>query len=195
MNAQMFRVFTAVLCLLALFAAPAEASTRNKIIKDCADDGVLQGSYSPSDLRDARQHLPSDVAEYTDCADVLRRAEAPAGGSGGSGGGGGGTGATGGGTPNAAAAASGNSGTPLITPSTPEDTKALQDAQQAGAQPVKINGQSVVPGAAGLRSGATRNGIPGTLAVALVLLSFAGGALTIPAVRKGIPAVIGRFRR
>jgi hypothetical protein len=183
----MFRVATAVLCLLALFAAPAQASTRNKIIKDCADDGVLQGKYSPSDLRDARQHLPSDVAEYTDCADVLRRAEAPAGGSGGSGGSGGGG--------SAAAAAAGNSGAPLITPSTPEDTKALQDAVKAGEQPVKINGQSIVPGAAGLRTGATRNGIPGTLAIALVLLSFAGGALTIPAVRKGIPAVIGRLKR
>jgi len=194
-NRQMFRLFTAVLCLLALFAAPAQASTRNKIIKDCADDGVLQGSYSPSDLRDARQHLPSDVAEYTDCADVLRRAEAPAGGSGGSGGtGGGGTGQTGG-FPSAAAAASGNSGTPLITPSSPEDLKTLQDAQTAGRQPVKINGQSIVPGTAGLRAGATRSGIPGSLVIALVLLSFAGGALTIPAVRKGIPAVVGRFKR
>jgi hypothetical protein len=185
----MFRVATAVLCLLALFAAPAQASTRNKIIKDCADDGVLQGSYSPSDLRDARQHLPSDVAEYTDCADVLRRAEAPPGGAGG------GSGDGSSGNTSAASAAGGNSGAPLITPSTPEDTKALEEAVKAGKQPVKIAGQSIVPGAAGLQAGATRNGIPGTLAIALVLLSFAGGALTIPAVRKGLPAVMGRFKR
>jgi hypothetical protein len=182
----MFRVATAVLCLLALFAAPAQASTRNKIIKDCADDGILQGHYSPSQLRDARQHLPSDVAEYTDCADVLRRAETPGGGAGGSG-------ATGAGS-GAAAAAAGNSAGPLIVPSTPADHKALAEAAKAGGQPVKINGESIVPGAAGLRSGATRNGIPGTLAVALVLLSFAGGALTFPAVRKGIPTLIARLR-
>jgi hypothetical protein len=181
----MFRLATAVLCLLALFAAPAQASTRNKIIKDCADDGVLQGHYSPSDLRDAQQHLPSDVAEYTDCSDVLRRAETP-----------GGAGGSGGSTPggSAASAAGGNSAAPLLTASTPADAKALADAAKAGQQPVKINGQSIIPGAAGLRTGATRNGIPGTLAVVLVLLSFAGGALTIPAVRKGIPALIARFR-
>ena len=187
MTRPMFRLATAVLCLLALFAAPAQASTRNKIIKDCADDGVLQGKYSPSALRDARQHLPSDVAEYTDCADVLRRAETPTGG-----GTGGGAGAGAGTT--AAGAAGGNGSGALITPSTPQDQQALADAAKAGRQPVKISGQSIVPGAAGLRTGATRNGIPGTLAMALVLLAFAGGALTIPAVRKGIPALIGRFR-
>jgi hypothetical protein len=187
---RMFRIATAVVCLLALFAAPAQASTRNKIIRDCADDGVLQGSYSPSALRDARQHLPSDVAEYTDCADVLRRAEAPPASS--AGGGGGTGGGTGGG---ATAAAAGAGGGALRVPQNDADRKALTQAAEAGSQPVKINGQSIVPGAAGLRAGATRNGIPGTLVIALVLLSFAGGALTIPAVRRGIPVLVTRIRR
>ena len=64
--------------LILLLAAPpraAAAATRDEIIRDCADDGALQGDYSPAELRDARQNLPSDVAEYTDCGDVLRRAE------------------------------------------------------------------------------------------------------------------------
>jgi hypothetical protein len=193
-NRPMFRIATVVACLLALFAtaSPAQASTRNKIIKDCADDGVLQGSYSAAALRDARQHLPSDVAEYTDCADVLRRAEIPP--STGGGGGGGGTGATGSGVDPTAAAAGAGGGT-LHTPQTDADRKALSDAAVAGSQPVKINGESIVPGAAGLRAGATRNGIPGTLVIALVLLSFAGGALTIPAVRRGIPVLVSRIRR
>ena len=80
-----------VVCLVALLpTAPALASTRAKIISDCADDGVLEGHYSPSQLRDAAQHLPSDVAEYTDCASLLQRAEAAAPAGGGDGGGGGG---------------------------------------------------------------------------------------------------------
>ena len=201
----MFRIATALACLLALLpVSVASASTRDKIIKDCSDDGVLQGSYSPSALRDARQHLPSDVAEYTDCADVLRRAETPAtpaGGSGGSGGaGGGGTTTPGGGSGSgggggAAAAAAGNGSGPLLTAQTDADRKALQQAATAGAQPVKIDGQSVVPGAAGLSAGAPRNGMPGTVVVALVLLAFAGGALTIPGIRRGVPFVAHRLRR
>jgi hypothetical protein len=191
----MFRLVTAVVCLLALLpVAPAGASTRNKIIKDCADDGTLQGTYSPSALRDARQHLPSDVAEYTDCADVLRRAETPAAPAGGGGSGTATGGATSGGAGGAAAAAAGVGGA-LVTPQTDADRKALAGAQLAGRQPVSINGESIVPGAAGLHAGAPRNGMPGPLVVVLVLLSFAGGTLTIPAVRKGIPAVIARFKR
>ena len=92
MTCSMRPLALAIGCLLALLlaAAPAQASVRDKIIQDCADDGVLQGDYSPQQLRDARQNLPSDVAEYTDCADVLRRAELPdrSGGSGAAGGGG-----------------------------------------------------------------------------------------------------------
>jgi hypothetical protein len=182
----MLRLAMAVMCLLALLtASPASASTRNKIIKDCADDGVLQGKYSPSALRDARQNLPSDVAEYTDCADVLRRAESPSSG--------GGAGATGGGyaSPGAAgaAAAAGADGGPVQTAQTPQDEDTLAKASVAGKQPVSINEQPVVPGTAGLRAGAPRNGIPGTLVIALVLLAFAGGTLAIPAVRRGIPAL------
>ena len=67
-------VTTLLVAVLALFAAvpAAHASTRSKIIADCSDDGVLQGTYTAAQLRDARKHLPSDVAEYSDCADILR---------------------------------------------------------------------------------------------------------------------------
>jgi hypothetical protein len=191
----MRRLTLAVLCLLVLLpVAPAAASTRDKIIRDCADDGVLQGHYSPSALRDARQNLPSDVAEYTDCADVLRRAELPSGGSGSGGGTGGATGGGGfGGPGGAAAAASGSGGGPLLTPSTPADHEALARAATSGGQPVTIQGQSVVPGASGLQASAIRNDVPTTLLVALVLLSLAGVALSVPGIRRLLP-LVGRRR-
>ena len=107
MTRSMRRFALAVGCLLAvlLTAAPAQASVRDKIIKDCADDSVLQGNYTPQQLRDARQNLPSDVAEYTDCADVLRRAELPDRGSGS-----GGSGSTPGGSGSDDSSGSGSSG-------------------------------------------------------------------------------------
>ena len=172
--------------LLAILpAAPASAAARDKIIQDCADDGRLQGSYSRSELRDARQNLPSDIAEYTDCADVLRRAELPDRNTGGGTGPGGG-----GGTPGAPGAG----GAPL-TPASPEEQKALDDIRTGKSDAVEVDGETIVPGAAGLAPDAVRNGIPGTLLAVLVLLAAAGIAAAVPAARRAAPRLSLPWRR
>lgn len=160
--------------VLALSPAAALADTRDRIIKDCADDGQLQGSYSQSDLRDARQNMPSDVAEYTDCADVLRRAELPDGSSG----------------SDAAAGAAGAAGLAggtgaLLTPVDDREREVLARAVSSGSQPVEIDGESIVPGAAGLIPDAKRNGLPGSLIGVLALLLAGAGAALYPAARRG----------
>ena len=177
-------IIVAGLLLALVLATPAQAASRGQIIRDCADDGQLQGSYTQSELRDARQNLPSDVAEYTDCADVLRRAELPdrrrsASGGGESGGGadGGATGGTG---------AGGSGGGPL-TPTTDADRQELAKAATSGGAGVEIGGQSIVPGAAGLGGDAVRNGVPAALVVVLVLLALGAAALAVPAVRRTLP--------
>jgi len=196
-NTLMRRRLTPILLatVLALAgAAPAAGSTRSDIISDCSDDGQLQGDYKPSELRDARKHLPSDVAEYTDCSDVLRRAELPDGGSSGGGGGGGtGTpttpaapGATGGAVPPVSAGTGGVTTTPL-TPDTEADRKALVDARKSSGQPVTAGGQKLLPSASGLSDGYRSTGLPGSLVVALILLGLAGLALSLPPVRRALP--------
>src|SRR3954470_14450515 len=91
----MLRLALGLCLLLALVAAPAaNAASSTQILRDCADDGVLQGNYSPSELRRARRNIPTDTDEYTDCRDVLARAAAGA--VAGSGVGSGGPGASGG---------------------------------------------------------------------------------------------------
>jgi hypothetical protein len=57
----------------ALFAAPAFGSAQ-AVIRDCSEDGVLNGHYSHSDLAKALATLPSDIDEYTDCRAVIRSA-------------------------------------------------------------------------------------------------------------------------
>src|SRR4051794_41449624 len=92
-------MFTAAALLLA--AAPALADNDQRIYFDCQDNSRLDGRYTQHELRHALDHLPADVDEYTDCRDVLRRAQlaaASAGGGGGTGGGSGGGGTTGGGS-------------------------------------------------------------------------------------------------
>ena len=172
-------LLSALIALCLVSAAPALAD-RDAIIADCADDGRLQGKYSASELRDARKNLPSDIAEYTDCADVLRRGELPSGGGSSSGG----SGATAGGL--GAAGASGGPGGPAApAPATPDEARKLERvASGAGGKPIVIGGSEVVPGASGLTPDAARNGIPGTLVAVLLLLLVAGAVAATPALRR-----------
>src|SRR5215213_9508271 len=143
---QMLRLALGCLLLgLVVFVPAADAASTTQILRDCADDGVLQGTYSPSDLRKARKNIPTDTDEYTDCRDVLARAGAGAvAGSGTGGGAGSGSGSGG----------SGVSGTgALESPNTPEAQAAIAKAAAAGApDPIRIGGRAVVPGSAGLAS-------------------------------------------
>jgi len=168
-----------VMVLTLLVAAPvAMAGTRGDIIRDCADDGKLDGSYTPSEIRDARNNLPADQDQYTDCRDVLNRA---LGGTGDKqvGGGAGGGGPLGGGDGGPAEPA---------TPAGPEEQAALDKAIGGGDAPVQVGDTTVVPGAAGLAADAARNAIPVTLLAVLILLGLAAVAAAVPYVRRRVLA-------
>jgi hypothetical protein len=186
-----------VWALLGLVVVPAaNAASTTTILRDCADDGVLQGHYTPSELRKARQNIPSDTDEYTDCRDVLARAAtdaiADSGGGGGSGGSGGSDGSGGGAGGSGAGGGDGSGGAgvgagagALLTPSTPEDQSALADAAKGGAP--SIGGRTV-----GIGVGAVRNQIPSPLIVVLALLAATALAACLPFGRRH---VLGRFKR
>ena len=133
-----------------LVAAPAAlADTRDDIIRDCNDDGRLDGDYTPSQIRDARKHIPADVDQYSDCRDVLTRALGGTGKSnvGAATGGGSGGGTSGGGSSGGGSAAP---ATPL-TPAGPEDEKAIAGAAaDGGTDAVEVGGTPIVPGEGGL---------------------------------------------
>jgi hypothetical protein len=172
-----------VMVLTLLVAAPAAmAGTRADIIDDCYDDGKLDGNYTPSEIRDARNNLPADIDQYSDCRDVLTRA---IGGTGDKqvGGGAGGGGALGGG-------GGGGGGGPAepLTPSGPEEQAALEKAGGAGDAPVQVGDGTIVPGAAGLAADAARNTIPATLLAVLILLGLAALAAAVPYVRRRVLA-------
>ncbi len=54
-------------------ASPAGASV-DSILRDCNDDGALSGKYSPSQLKDALDNIPSDLKQYSNCESVIRQA-------------------------------------------------------------------------------------------------------------------------
>jgi hypothetical protein len=169
-----------VACLLALLVtAPAAFadSTRTKILREC-QDGRLTGHYTPAQIRDARNNIPDDIDQYSDCRDVLTRALLAAAGDNGDGGGSGGTGGGIGGSGGGTGGTGGDSGGPPLTPSTDADRKALESATAGGAQPVQIAGRAVKPG------GSVRNDIPTTLIVVLALLALAAVAAIAPFIRR-----------
>jgi hypothetical protein len=194
----MLRLALACLALGLWIVVPAaNAASTTQILRDCADDGVLQGDYTPAELRKARQNIPTDTDEYTDCRDVLARAAAA------------GVAAKGAGASSAGAGGSGGSGSAApIDPHTDEGRAAVGEAARQGApDPVRLGERAVVPGTAGLSAEAVRNELPTPLVVLLALLGAAALATLTPFVRRrslGAAAlatltpfgrVIARFRR
>jgi len=136
----MLRLALGLCLLLALVAAPAaNAASTTQILRDCADDGVLQGNYSPSELRRARQNIPTDTDEYTDCRDVLARAAVA--GVAGRGGGSGSSGSSGGFGPGATGGDGG-------APADPDSPEGRQIVGEAGRQNLDRDGP-IEPGVAG----------------------------------------------
>jgi hypothetical protein len=179
-----------LLAAVAVLVAPAGASaTPEQVIRDCGQDGTLNRKYSNSDLRKARDNLPTDLAEYSDCRDVISAAI-----TGGSDKGGG-RGSPGQGVGGAGAADPGEQGARA------QDAAELQAITSGGAggskddagPRVQVGGEPVEPGGNGLFDLASAsNELPTPLLIALIcvgLLALAGGSL---ALRQRMPA-LGRM--
>jgi hypothetical protein len=174
------------LVVLLLAAPVAGAATRAEILRDCETDGRIDGSYTPNQIRDARNNIPDDIDEYTDCRDVLSRAMLGGSSGGGGGGGGGDDAAGGGGVPGSSGGASASGGSspsdaggggaqPAATPQSPpspEEQRELDEARIRPGEPQRIAGRQLVPGASVLAATTARNDIPAGLVVVLVLVAL-----------------------
>jgi hypothetical protein len=158
--------------LIALAVPAAAQASGFDVIRDCARDGRLDGNYSNGELKEARDNLPSDLDEYSDCREVINgaitsgsdRGGGRDGGSGGSGAGGG----------------SGGSG-PSGEAARARDKAALDALTGRRGKPaLNVAGTRVEPGGNGLFDLASAaNGLPLPLLLALisVLLLAAGGGV------------------
>jgi hypothetical protein len=138
----------AALALLSI-VAPADADVGASIIERCTHGQSLSG-FSQQAYRRALQELPTEVEEYSDCANLIRKAQlAAAGGQGGGGAGGGGAG-----------------GIPL----TPAERGALAHASKAGGVPVQVGGQAVRPGVVHADIASALSSLPTPLLATLAFL-------------------------
>ncbi len=179
-----------LLAAVAVLVAPAAAyATPRQVIRDCGNDGTLNRNYSNSDLRKARDNLPTDLAEYSDCRDVISAAI-----TGGSDKGGG-RGSPGQGVGGAGAADPGEQGARATDAA---ELQALTSEAASGSKDpepprVEVGDEPVEPGSNGLFDLASAsNELPVPLLIALIcvgLLALAGGWV---ALRERVPA-LGRI--
>jgi hypothetical protein len=167
---------TSVVAVVLLLGLPAAAfASSADVIRDCAQDGRLDKSYSQRELRDAEHDLPSDIDEYTDCRATIRAAM------------GGGTGSRGG---------PGLTSSGPVTGS-PEDLKALEQiaahAAKGTRSAVNVGGKKVLPGSGGLGGifaglqGA--NGMPAALVATVAALVVVAAVTAYLAAREKFPLV------
>jgi hypothetical protein len=179
-----------LLAAVAVLVAPAAAdATPRQVIRDCGNDGTLDRKYSNSDLRKARDNLPTDLAEYSDCRDVISAAI-----TGGSDKGGG-RGSPGQGVGGAGAADPGEQGARAADVAELQalTSEAASGSKDAEPPRVVVGDEPVEPGSNGLFDLASAsNELPVPLLIALIclgLLALAGGSV---ALRERVPA-LGRI--
>ncbi len=186
-----------LVCLLVPAAAHASGQA---VIKDCTDNGRIDGKYSASDYKAALRDLPTDVAEYTDCGDQIAAAQrrgatrqntsnSTSGGSGGSSSGGSGGSSGSGGSGTGAGAASTDS--PIADPAnlSKGEKAALASAAAQKASPVTLGSDAVTPGASGIAGEAVRNAIPTPLLIVLILVGLAAAAVGVFRLRSQAPQI------
>ncbi len=142
-------------------AAPAGADVGASIIERCTHGQSLRG-FSQQAYRQALAEMPAEVNEYSECAAQIRKAELV--------GAGGGAAARGGGGPSGATA--------NVAPPSPAEQQTLQSAHgAAGATPVNVGGQAVVPGVVHADVASAVSALPMPLLAVLALLLIGGGVL------------------
>jgi hypothetical protein len=159
---------------LLVLPAPAHASA-NQVLRDCIYDGKLDHHYSNAELRRARDHMPSDADEYSDCRDII--AAAIKGGS----------------------DLSGGAPSPGIGATNPAAEAAAQQTDQADLAAISdsdktpkldVGGQSLKPDSSGFFNlGGAANQVPVPLVIALLLLCVMALATGFGSMRERVPGL------
>jgi hypothetical protein len=141
-------------------ASADEAST---IIERCTHGQSLTG-FSGHAYQKALHQLPTDVREYSDCEELIRKAAL--------GGGGGGGGGLGGGE---------------VAPPTPAEQATLTRAAHHKAPAIKVGGTSEEPGVVPVSLASALNALPTPLIALLAALFAMGAALGVTSLRRVAP--------
>jgi hypothetical protein len=163
--------------LAALVAPASAAASAAQVLRDCITDGKLDRKYSNAELRKARDNMPADSDEYSDCSDVIAAAIK-----------GGSDRGTGAGSPGV-----GNMNPQGEAIARREDAGALAAiaaGDDAEAPAIDVGGTSLAPDSSGFFNLAgAANDVPLPLLIALILLALFAMASATAALRERVPAL------
>jgi hypothetical protein len=152
-----------LLALLSLVPA-ARADVGATIIERCTHGQSLRG-FSQQDYRRALQELPAEVEEYSDCANLIRRAQLAAAGGG---------------------PRSGEGAAPLAL--SPTERAALRRLPGTGSSPVQVGGQLIRPGIVHADVASALSTLPSPLLAILAFLLACGLVLAGSSIRNRVRA-------
>jgi hypothetical protein len=132
-------------------AAPASAGPTTKILETCAE-GRIPSGYSQPAYNKALRQMPPELSEYSDCSDLIHKAQLAA--------------ATGGG-----AGGPGGDASPAsaVTPPTPAERRTLEHVSHFGNAPVQVGDEPISPGVVHVNIASALSTLPTPL---LALLAF-----------------------
>jgi hypothetical protein len=161
----------ALAAALLLLASPpaARADVGATIIERCTH-GQSLGGFSQQDYARALQELPTEVEEYSECGNLIRRAQLAAAGGGGGPGGGAGPAA------------------PVATPLTPAERSALRQIAKTGSAPQLIGNEVIYPGVVHAGVASALSTLPNPLIALLAFLLACALVLAGRAVRNRVHA-------
>lgn len=143
-----------VIALLAAASAGASAGSTKKILEACGE-GKIPSGYSQQAYDQALKQMPPELAEYSDCSDLIHKAQLAA--AAGNRGGGAGSGGA-----DAASSAP-------IAPPTASEQHALEHITHSAAPPVKVGEEVIHPGVVHVDIASALDTLPTPL---LALLAF-----------------------
>jgi hypothetical protein len=159
------------LALLLLASPPARADNASKILSACGR-GQIPSGYTQQSYKSALKMMSTFLAEYTDCEELIHRAQLAAvggssqhGGSGGAGSGGSGLGGS-------------SSPSAPVAPPTPTEQRSLEHAHHSGAGPVRVGGQVISPGVVHANVASAFSSLPTPL-LAVVAFLLTSALLTL----------------
>jgi hypothetical protein len=173
-NVRKVLVSVALSLLLAGAVAPVASGSATGVIRDCSEDGVLNGHYSHDDLTKALEQLPSDLDEYTDCRAVIRSAQLGSAG-----------------RKHRSGRGPGILGkVDTGSPPNPDEQRSIANAAGSGGS-VKIGGHPVKPGESGalFKTAGLGSDLPTPVLIALIALGATMAGAAALAVQRHRPAL------
>jgi hypothetical protein len=176
----------AMLLAAAVIPAQALAQGSDEVIRDCAEDGDLDGDYSQEELDEAYENMPSDIDEYTNCREVIQGAREQRGGGGGD---------NNAGSPPGSADTTGGSGGGATAPGgqgtdVDEINSRAENAPNDDAPTASVAGEELDSSGGTYSADADSGGMPTALIVALILVALGAVAGAAYLLRDHLPPAL-----